>query len=518
MKKKLLALSLATVMLLSLAACAGNGNSASGGVADVEPLTKEDVIQICIRSHPSWPYSEDWKVWQYIEEGSGATLDVLAIPESEYNTKLTLMFTDAKTVPDIIINSSKSGIDKFARQGALISQKEVQQYMPNLASFYETLSKEEYNQKIAMKRSADGEIYFFPNFGREKTQNVRSWLYRKDIFDKHGLAVPTTFEELYEVCKELKAIYPDSYPFAVRSGTTNIDVTGPSWKPYWETRTYYDYEKEKWHYGAVEDTMLDVLTFYKKMIDEELLMANFINISSTSWQELISTDRGFIMPEYQTRIDFFNSLCREKNPDFNLTAMAPPIADPENGVAMVNKNNNDPYGLSICNSQDERRIANAAKYMDWLYTDEAVELVSWGKEGETFEIKDGKKTFIQDEAGTQVQTLYGFNSYGSFSKIDSESVLVCESADIAATRDMVLEHTMPYANPTGDLAFTDEENKIIAELTTAIHTYQNEMTSKFLLGLVPLSEFDNFVKEMYNLGLEELVDIYETAYNRMLGK
>ena len=515
--KKLIAVTLATVMLFALCACGGETKEETvlENVKSTDPLTKEDVIQICIRSHPSWPYDEDWKVWQYIEEGCGATLNVNAVPESEYATKLTLMFTDAKTVPDIAVFNNKNELDKYSRQGAVIAVEDVKECMPNLMRFYSSLSEDEYSQKVNMSRSADGKQYFIPNFVREKTQNVRAWLYRKDIFDKHGISVPTSFDELYEVCKKLKEIYPDSYPFAVRSKLANLNVTGSSWKPYWEISVYYDYENEKWSYGALEETMLNVLTFYNKMINEELLMSNFMNISNANWQELITTDRGFIMPEYQTRIDFFNSLCREKNPEFNLTAMVPPVADAENGVAMVNKYNYDPYGLAICNSVDEKRIINAAKYIDWLYTDEAVELVSWGKEGETFEIKDGKKMFIQDENRTQIQTLYGFNSYGSFSKIDSDSVLTSESEDIAETRDMVLEHTMPYFNPLSFVAFTDEEAAQIDKIGTGIDTYFNENIHKFIIGQKPLSEFDEFRNELKNLGVDELLSIYESAYNRM---
>ena len=519
MKKRLLATLLAGVMVLSLAACSGGNNEGNGlniEMAELEPLTKDDVVQICVRSHPSWPYREDWKIWEYIDEGFGGTLDVIAIPQSEYSTKLTLMFTDAKTVPDIADFSSKSEVDKYARQGALIPYEDIAQYMPNLTKFYNNLPEDSYEQRVSLKRSVDGKLYFFPNHGREKTQNVRAWLYRKDIFDKHNLAVPTTFDEVYEVCKELKAIYPDSYPFCVRSGGTALAVTGPSWKPYFTMGVYYDYTDDTWHWGAIEDVALDILTYYKRMIDEGLLMPNFWNISASSWQELITTDRGFIMPEYQTRIDFFNPMAREHNPDFNLVAMVPPVANAETGLPMVNKYNIDPYGLAICNSKVEKRVINAARYLDWLYDDEVVQLVSWGKEGETYEVVDGKKQFILDDSGTQVLSLYGISMNGSCSRIDAESLLVAESADIAATRDMVLEHTVPYGNPSGDIAFTHEESTKMAVILENFDSYQKEMIAKFILGQEPLSKFDEFVAEMKNRGVEEFLSYYEMGYNRML--
>ena len=241
-----------------------------------------------------------------------------------------------------------------------------------------------------------------------------------------------------------------------------------------------------------------------------------MTIDNTTWQELVTTDRGFIMPEYQTRIDFFNAIGRKTNPEFDLQAMVPPIANKETGLAMVNKYNIDPTGLTICNTRDDYRIAKAAKFVDWFYTDEAVELLSWGKEGETYEFVDGKKQYILDETGTQANTLYGFGTYGTFIKMDPEAVLAFESGDIAETRDMVIEHTMPYANPTIYLAFNVEEQRIIDEYKTAISNYTKEMITKFILKQEPLSKFDSFVETVKNdFYLEELLAAHESAYDRI---
>ena len=513
MKKRILSLLLATLLFLSLAAC--NEQAPNETAANNDPLTKDDVITMVINSSASWPFQEDWKIWDYIEEISGATLDVTAII-TDADAKYATMFASPDTLPDIVGFSHKTGTDKFVIQGALKSLDEMKEYMPNYNSWVDSLSEEEVKNVINTRKAYDGKIYAAPITGREKSQGLRAWLYRKDIFDKHNIKTPETFDELYEVCKQLKEIYPDSYPFSARNGIYMLDAQAPSWKPYWNTQEYYDYNSEKWCYGASEDVLLDMLTFYKRMIDEKLMPSDFMTISTTSWSELVTTNRGFIMPEYQTRIDYFNSLARSNIEGFDVTAMVPPVADADNGMSMMNKYNIDPVAVVMCNTGDEERMAKTAKFLDSFYTDEAMELLSWGKEGETYEIADGKKKFITDENGTQASTLYGISTYATFTRMDPEAVLAFESEDIARTRDMVIEHTLPNANPNLWIAFTPEEQKIFVEYQMALRNYATEMISKFLLGQEPLSAFDKFQETLKTeFGLEEYLAVHESAYARI---
>lgn len=510
--KKLIALILAVIMMFALCACGDDGGS--NNAADLEPLTKDDVVSMTIISGAGNPFREDWKVWEYIQEGTGATLDIHAIPV-DYLTKVALMYAGKDSLTDIVCYDYKPDTDKYAIQRAMMPFEDYEEYMPNYNNWKDSLPEEEYDLLINNRRSFDGKIYASPATGMEQVSGVRAWIYRKDIFDKHGLNVPTTYDEVYEVSKKLKELYPNSYPFALRQGFANMRIAGSNWKEYWEPHSYYDFNADKWVYGASEDVMLDIIKWYKKMIDEKLLPADFMTIDSSTWEELFATERAFISIEYLSKIDSLNPVGRKTNPEYTLTAFVPPVANTETGKPALSKQNHVRLNFTISNTGDARRMANAAKFIDWFYSDEAVELVSWGKEGETFEIKDGKKMFIQDENRTQIQTLYGFNSYGSFSKIDSDSVLTSESEDIAETRDMVLEHTMPYFNPLSFVAFTDEEAAQIDKIGTGIDTYFNENIHKFIIGQKPLSEFDEFRNELKNLGVDELLSIYESAYNRM---
>ena len=93
--KKIIALVLALVMMFALCACTGGkGTSVDLSEVSTEPLTENDTIRLVLTSAPSWPYDEDWKVWQYIRENIPAKIEVTAIPEVDVATKLPLIFAD----------------------------------------------------------------------------------------------------------------------------------------------------------------------------------------------------------------------------------------------------------------------------------------------------------------------------------------------------------------------------------------------------------------------------------------
>ena len=522
MKKRLLALFLVSILVLSLFACTGrrganNVEKIDSSVDPNAPLTKDDVIKVVFYSDASWPYQDSWKVIQYIKENVGATVEFNPIPNSELATKYSVMFADPETLPDTVPFDSKSKGDARAVEGSAVAFEAVSDYMPNYNNWVSSLDENDYANFIQPRKAADGKIYYSPLMGRDTTEGVMCWMYRKDIFEKHNLKVPTTFDELYEVCKELKRLYPNSYPLCMRNGlAVNLRVMAPSWDENWDGSSfYYDEAEGKWKYGVLEPAMREYLEFCLKMIDEGLLNPDFANIKSTEWQRLISTNRGFITPEYQTRIDFFNSIFRDNNEPGRFSAMVPPVANAEKGVNLVMRNSVDPYGYIICNTRDNDRIAKTAKYLDWFYSDENIELVSWGKEGETFEVVDGKKQYIKNGSNEPVKTLYGFGVPGTFLRIDKEAIEATESADITENRAMVLEHRRDKNNAANYISFTTEEREKMSDKQSVIVSYTNETLTKILLGQLPLSAYDEMEAKCYEYGLQEILDIYETAYARI---
>ncbi len=515
--KKLIALILATVMLLALCACGGGNSGATqlDGADAAEPLTKDDVINFMVESAASWPVREDWKIWEYMQEGSGATLNIIAVPASDAATKYPIMFAAREELPDLIAFGVAGTHSQYAGEG-LVAFDDLKEYMPNYNAWLQSLSEEEYNVAVKPRKRADGKVYYTPGTGREGKTRMRAWLYREDIFKKHNLKVPETYEELYAVCKELKALYPDSYPFCTRSMSYMFNICGSSFDKWWEYGIYYDFDDDEWRWGAIEDTALEVVSFYKKMIEEKLMPADAYNLNNATWEELMLTDRGFILPHLQLRIDNFNQLAQQGGKtEYKLQAFAPPVANPEKGVSMIERGDLEMIGFSIPDTGKAKGIGNAAKFVDWMYTDEAMELVSWGKEGETYEVVDGKKRFITDEAGTLPNTMYGFQLYGTFCRLDPLAAEAMQSETTLESEALIIEHTLPEYPVTLWLDFNDEEQKVIETYRTGLYTYTEEMLIKFILGQEPLSNFDTFVETVKSMGVDEVIAAYTSAYNRV---
>ncbi|MBQ9984875.1 MAG: hypothetical protein IJP38_01025, partial [Oscillospiraceae bacterium] len=146
--KKITALILVGIMIFALCACGGNTGSSNDKATD-DPLTKDDVITMTVLSHSSWPYREDWKAWDYIREGTGATIEVNAIPSTDYGSKVPLMFADPEnSLTDLITFDYKPEADKWVDQGGVIAYDDMAEYMPNYNAWIKTLNEDEYRNVI----------------------------------------------------------------------------------------------------------------------------------------------------------------------------------------------------------------------------------------------------------------------------------------------------------------------------------------------------------------------------------
>ena len=74
-----------------------------------------------------------------------------------------------------------------------------------------------------------------------------------------------------------------------------------------------------------------------------------------------------------------------------------------------------------------------------------------------------------------------------------------------------------YDWPTG-IVFSDEQTQKLSNLRTDMTTYFTENYVSFLTGVKPLSEWDSFISDMKSFGMDELLEIYQAAYDRYMAE
>jgi putative aldouronate transport system substrate-binding protein len=484
---------------------AGDKTSGDASAGKSEPLdpSKKKTFSMLVESHPSWPYNKDWPVWKFIQEKTGVSFDV-QVPSGKIEDSLSLAVASGG-MPDIMYTLDKQLADKYGSQGALINILDHVNEMPNFKKWME-----KYPEETKYSLSADGKMFIFPNQGISET-NRMIWLYREDIFKKHGLQAPKTFDELYTVGKKLKEIYPNSYPFSFRFGTRIMRNLAAEFST--NEEYYYDFDKKEYRYGPVEDGYKTAVTYLNKFYKEGLIPPDWLTVDTKQWQDMVSTNRTFITIDYIGRVDFFNQPMRKENKDFTLAFMVPPAGGP-NGKNLNAYTHFKVSGMMV--STTSKQVKDIMKFMDFYYSEEGKNMLSWGKEGETYKVENGKKKFIENFVDVgDLRKKTGFSTNGSYTWFDYDSHLSLATPELQQT---YVEARKYDAKLDPELAFTEQEMEIIATTGAAVDKHREENLSKFILGQRSLDDWSKYVDEAKKLGYEKVLEVNKKSYERMSAK
>lgn len=194
MMKKVIASMLAASMAISLAACGGSGSSGSASSDTASSEAAEATSEAAEEAETSGDKVTLRMTYWNSEDTIQALLDYLAeaVPEveieyqfidnSNYDTIVDTQLS-AGEGPDIICESPASSL-KHARLGYLAD-------VSDLGALFSDAGTSVY--------SYDGKVYALPGI---------SWFegiyYNVDLFEENGIALPTTFDEYIDVCKQFQ--------------------------------------------------------------------------------------------------------------------------------------------------------------------------------------------------------------------------------------------------------------------------------------------------------------------------
>ena len=223
--KKMIALLLAAMLLLSLAACASTADPAPA--ADAAPAETTETTPAAEEAPAAETDAEApitltyWLPCNDLEDGAAEqkgtiaaarafmekypniTLDLVPIGgnSDDYNAKFQ-MGASANNLPDLM-NTSYGWVKQWAGTGVIMQLDDI---VAEIGSNYKTDALDFANEAV------DG--YWAIPYMAE----VQGWAYNTEILGKYGLEVPTTFDEFINVCNVLT----ENGERAISHGATDI--------------------------------------------------------------------------------------------------------------------------------------------------------------------------------------------------------------------------------------------------------------------------------------------------------
>ncbi len=505
MKRIMSLVILATLFFSLLPACSPIGSvnvtTAESKTAQTTTKTEEAAepvtLTMMVQNHASNPFSEDWLIWKLHEKNANVKLKVSSYVGDWWDA-IPLVIA-SRVLPDLMWMISTDAI-KFGQEGALLDYLEYIDQMPNMKAFID-----KYPSQVPPMLTVDNKLYLHPSEGAYGKSSGLMMVYRKDIFEKNNISMPANYDEFYQVLLQLKGIYPESTPLYF-SGTNSFSQYGLSFGV--STVFFYDPLTKTVKYGPMEPGMKVLLDFVARAYQDKLIPMEFGNLNTQKRNELLTTDRTFILYTYLNNIDSINATMRQANPDFTLAFMPPPEGLP--GMSYCDREFFLGEGLTVTSTSKNKDAALA--YVDYLFSEKGVETCSWGEEGTTYQVVGGNKQFMPDITDINVAS----NKYGLFTScnlayIDFSAKESLMSEPIKQAYNESLDYILPISVMP---PLTSEENDSIAIELQSIDKFMNEQISKMVIGNLPMSNWDTYIAGLKNLEIDRVLKIYNDAEAR----
>lgn len=455
-----------------------------------------------------WEETEFFKQWQ---EQTGVTLEYQLISD------LSLILASGE-YPDILINnigaSYNGGNDKAIDDGIIIPLDDyIDTYAPDYKAALETNPDW---QKMAMTPSKRYPGFMHLRVDAPGVSNSFGVMIRQDWLDDLGLESPETPEEMVEVLRTFRDEKGATVPMSIDSG--NLFFVGSSGcftSAFGLASTGYYQVDGQIHYGSYEKAYKDYLAWLNELYTEGLLDRNFNTLDGQTVGANIMTGMSGVSAGYAGgSLGVWVPTARETTPEYALSGVRSLVA--ERGDTPMFSHHSDVGGINGYITSSCENVEAAVQFLNYGYTEEGNLLMNFGVEGESFEMKDGKPLYLDSminssQGFTQAIAQYAFNpSWGPYiQQADFCSQSYADYQNDALT-NWADSDVLDYYVPT--LAITENSDQYSA-IKSEVDTFISENFILFVTGEKSLDEFDSYLDTLKGMGMEDMIAIYQNAYD-----
>lgn len=534
---------LSIIMIVSvISGCSGSGNTGNSGSnsggenAGSKDNSKPLKLKVTTINFGETPTDKliqnEWIKRTSDAMGRELDIDFEYINIADYGEKLKILMAGGD-LPDVltIFGMKNEEVIKYGELGILEELTQHAAIMPNYAKI---LEEAENVKNIAY--TAEGKVFGFYNLQLTDTTPALmisdSAGIRYDILKKHDIKLPTTQEEFYQVAKQIKELYPDSFPIVQLEEWSKIQTTLFSGNHTAEGRYYNGNE---FVYGPLEDGYKEALMTLNKWYTDGLISPDYFAHTSAEGMASVANGTAFMAPNIYPE---YSSIWASQYPDQEWVVIPglknANYGEPWNKYSQQSAPKKLNSGTSVVISAKSKVKEDAIKFVDLMFSDEIAEVLTWGVEGTTFQKNaDGTREllpqFIGGEGSDELIELAlpasGRSRAGIFPTPQNFSMLwdnfngknkFFNGTEIVETQSSVFarEGGVGIVSPNStapSVQLTVDENEEYANIMTAVDTFAKEELVKFIKGARSFDEWNKYLEQINAVGnIQKALDIYNS--------
>lgn len=520
MKKKILSLA-GLIALLALSGCQSKkvAYDPDNFLPTGDKIVKEKIELTFFAPLHSLHAKEGYnamKLFKVMEEKTNIHINWVYGNVSNYD-ELRAGQWQSKVKPDaFFLWNPTDEIVRYGQNGTIYELTDyIEQYAPNYSKI---LNENEEYKKIA---TFDGKMYSTLSINDVPRDQTFKQFINQTWLDNLNLSMPTNVDELYDVLKAFKEDDPNGngIPDEIPLSSASLN----------QTRNFLMSA-----FGYVS-TGLEVENNQVIFVPKTSNYRAYLEYATRLYQEGLLDNNTFTMDERDLAakgnlVGCFDGsaaylIVGEKN-DADYTAISPLTSSINQEKMWLGFNTVSPSAIMIPSSTPY--VKEIVRWMDFLYSEEGIALQAFGEENvdytwldETkehfvFNVPEGKN--IEEFRGTLTPGVgLGVVTYWSkdfvLKEVNEFTNRINQAVEAASYMDY-LKIPMP------ELVFTKQETSQVAIIKTDLDIYMSSFEQKIISGREKLNDetWNAHLENLKKLKVEQLIEIYQTAYQRYLEK
>lgn len=363
---------------------------------------------------------------------------------------------------------------------------------------------------------------------------------RADWLKKLDLKMPTTVDEFYNVLVAFRDRDPngngekDEIPFCdyYLPGAgfmfAMMDMTAPFGLLFQETQQDPYNPGKVAYWITVNDgkNFQDCVTTMNKWYNEGLIDPEFSSQDGSALESKITSNLAGVTHVWPSGFNTLNAALRKTVPDADIEGL-PSLVGTAGKAYSANSalvRCAAPNQGTVITTQAEKdgTIEACLKLLDFMYSEEGSTIQNWGVKDVSYTVNsDGTKSWTdaltKDPTYTinDMQFKYALPTMGAWPKLMNYDAWASIELN---SEEAVRAHNLWYEADTGillpALTLSSAESTEYARIMNDVNTAISENYIKFIIGTRPLSEVPDLVQQCKDLGIEEAMSMYQSAFDR----